>query len=77
MEHVPTLPELYAKGLAEVAEWTHSKKPKPAYYRAKPAGQKLIYEIMARNAEKGRRNDERRYAARIAPEVEGGEDLPY
>lgn len=52
LEHVPTVPELYAKGLAVVMVWTDGKDKKPTHYRLKPEGQQMIYDTMRRNAER-------------------------
>ena len=52
LEHVPTVPELYAKGFAVVVSWTDGKKKTPTHYRLKPEGQQVIYDTMKRNAER-------------------------
>jgi hypothetical protein len=52
LERVPHLPELVQMGLADVVAW--NAKREPTHYRARPAGQQLLNEIMSRNAAKVR-----------------------
>jgi hypothetical protein len=52
LEHVPTVPELCARGMARVVAWTQGNNPTPTHYQLHPAGQALIYETQKRNAAK-------------------------
>jgi hypothetical protein len=53
LEPVPTLRQLHTKGLASVLERT--TKGEPSILRPTPEGQQLIYDAMARNAERVKR----------------------
>lgn len=76
LEVVPTVHDLWAKGLAEVVAWTAAKTAaKPTHFRIKPEGQQLINDAMARNARKAREHDERQREAKIrrtGTEVQAG-----